>query len=365
MKTRFDDMKRIAIIVTDITGIGGIERVTATLANELANQKNEVEILSLFKRNNSPVYVTGKGIKITYATNEDYNLQKSLLQRIQLLKDAFGAMKKWLKSSTSEVFIAQAFLPTFLMWLSGNIFRTTVCEHFKYELYGDGLMTKFRNWIYTKAKNVITLTDRDRKKFGQRGIDAVTIPNMNPFPIVEHKFSGKRIIAVGRLHPQKGFDILIRAMVKVNSLYPDWHLDIYGEGNERQNLEQLIHANDLSSTIALRGFCSDIQSQFVNSDIFVLSSRYEGFGMVILEALSSGTPVVSFDCPEGPESLLHDGSGILVSAENVDALANAIINVIGDTELRDSLRKNGYKTARKYSPEFVYEEWAKLLNKQG
>ena len=245
-------------------------------------------------------------MKIHYLLHKDYNLGDSTISRIRLLFQAYIALKKYLKGNGFDYIIAQAFLPTFELWCAGHIKRAIICEHFKYGLY-DNIMTRFRNWIYKHSAKVVTLTDSDRRQFENVGIPAVTIPNMNPFLRKANDSHGKRIIAIGRLHQQKGFDMLIAAMRKVAGVHPDWHCEIYGEGEEREALQTLISKLRLEKSVQLKGYCNSIQNELLQSDLFVLSSRYEGFPMAILEALSSGVPVVSFDCPEGPATLLENG----------------------------------------------------------
>lgn len=209
---------------------------------------------------------------------------------------------------------------------------------------------------------MITLTDADGKKFHDVGIDSVTIPNMISFPIISHTHSGKRMISVGRLHPQKGYDLLIPAMEPVFKSHPDWHLDIFGEGDERDRLQEQIDVLGLCRHISLKGYTNDIRSELSQSDICLVSSRYEGFPMAILESLASGLPVVSFDCPEGPGELLKNEAGILVPPEDTVVFSDAVNRMIKDPALRDSCRENGYRNIKEYTPERVVAKWQHLFS---
>lgn len=350
---------RIKFLITDITGIGGIERVTVTVANEFIAQGHEVEIISFFKRYDTLAYTPSNNVKVHFLSSDDYDLENSTISRIRLLFKANLLLSKYLKDKDFDYIIAQAFLPAFELWCAGYIKRTIICEHFKYGLY-DTAMTGFRNWIYKKACKVVTLTESDCHQFQNAGIRSVTIPNMNPFQIKANNSHGKRIIAIGRLHPQKGFDMLIAAMQKVAHQYPEWVCDIYG-GGEQSDFKELIHKMKIDKNVQLKGFCTDIQSELLNSDLFVLSSRYEGLPMVMLEAMSSGVPIVSFDCPEGPAALLENEGGLLVPPEKIDKLAESIITMIGNPELRDKYRLNAYRNIEKYSPGKIYPLWARLF----
>ena len=212
---------------------------------------------------------------------------------------------------------------------------------------------------------VVTLTKNDENRYRDVKIEAVTIPNMISFPIQEHKYNGNRIISVGRLHPQKGYDLLIQALPDVFKEYPEWNIDIYGEGEDRKVLQKMIDERNLASHINLRGYTENISHELSNSDICVVSSRYEGFPMSITEALALGTPVVSFDCPEGPATLLEGGAGVLVPPENIVALTEGIKKMIQSPTTREECRKNGYKSISRFSPDNITRKWFDLFEKIG
>lgn len=353
---------KLAIIITDITGIGGIERVTQCLANNLVRKEDcEVSIISCFKRNTNPSYPVDENIEVKYVTGDDYNLNDSLVKRLALILKCINLLRRHFVRNKYDIVITQAFLPTFLLFLTGLKTTNVICEHFKYELYSP-VVIKIRNWIYKKAGKVVTLTDADGRKFHDAGIDTVTIPNMISFPIVSHVHSGKRMISVGRLHPQKGYDLLIPAMKPVFNIHPDWCLDIFGEGEERDNLQKLIDDIGLDRHITLKGYTNDIRSELLGSDICLVSSRYEGFSMAIVESLAVGLPVVSFDCPEGPGDLLKNEAGILVPPEDTARFSDAVKRMIENSSLRDSCRENGYRNVRDYTPEKVVDKWQNLFN---
>lgn len=351
---------KIAFLITDITGFGGIERVTQTVAQTFSIKGHDVTIISLFKRNENITYSISPSVRTDYITMSDYNLSNSIVSRTILLVKAALCLKEYLRNNQFDIIIAQALLPASLLWIIGRLRGVIVCEHFRYELYNSWGIA-IRNHIYRKAMKIVTLTHKDRDKFQQAGIDAITIPNMNPFSIAENHSSGKRIIAIGRLHPQKGFDLLIPSMVKVFQQFPDWKLDIYGEGDERNHLTDMINTLHLSDHISLKGFSKDIRSEMLKSDLFVLSSRYEGLPMALLELMSSGVPIVSFDCPEGPADLLKNGAGLLVEPGNSTALSDAIIKVISNSDLRERFKKKGYENSRRYAPDNIYPMWNALF----
>lgn len=172
------------------------------------------------------------------------------------------------------------------------------------------------------------------------------------------------VLAVGRLESQKGFDMLINAFDKVSKRYPEWTLVILGEGKERANLEEQISKFGKSGSIFLPGNYQNPYSVMSNASLFVLSSRFEGFPNVILESMALGTPVISFNCPSGPSEIIQNGeNGILVPANDLNALEKAMIDLMSNPELRSKISENGKKVIDTFSTEKVMSQWESLFNK--
>jgi len=164
------------------------------------------------------------------------------------------------------------------------------------------------------------------------------------------------VIGVGRLDVQKGFDVLIRAHAKLLSQNIQNSLIILGEGTERANLEGLIHELGLEKTVLIPGFKSNPFSWMAQSDVFVLASRLEGFSMVLIEAMATGLPIISTDCPSGPAELLENGRyGLMVPMDDIGALASAISRVLTDSKLANSLRKAALKRCEDFDKKRIRE----------
>jgi glycosyltransferase involved in cell wall biosynthesis len=170
-------------------------------------------------------------------------------------------------------------------------------------------------------------------------------------------------MAMGRLERPKGFDLLIQAFAQIAVRHQNWNLVILGEGSERAELQQMIESLGLSDRIALKGFVENPGASLARADLFVLSSRWEGLSMAVMEALAIGLPVISFDCPSGPAEMIdHGRNGLLVEPENVGLLAKAMDRLIDDKSLRKSLAQQASKSVRKkFGVDHIVDQWEHLL----
>ncbi|MBD3590356.1 glycosyltransferase family 4 protein [Bacteroides sp. GM023] len=173
--------------------------------------------------------------------------------------------------------------------------------------------------------------------------------------------SARQIIAAGRYAPQKGFDILIEAWKIVSKKHPSWILRIYGDGALRDSFQQRINDLEMTGSCILEHTVPNITDKYCESSIFVLSSRFEGFGMVITEAMSCGVPPVSFDCPCGPKDIIDDGKdGLLVENGNIEKLAEKISWLIENENIRMEMGQQARINAQRFRMENIVEHW-KLL----
>jgi glycosyltransferase involved in cell wall biosynthesis len=167
---------------------------------------------------------------------------------------------------------------------------------------------------------------------------------------------------VGRYVYQKGFDLLLQAWAKIEKNHSDWQMAIYGDGNREPYEQQMKELGIDSGRCHLNGPTADIQKEYVNSSVFVFSSRFEGFGMVLVEAMACGLPVVSFACPCGPKDIVKDGDdGLLVENGNLNALTDSLIRLMGDADLRRRMAANGIKNVQRFSMMHIAERWKGLF----
>jgi glycosyltransferase involved in cell wall biosynthesis len=221
-----------------------------------------------------------------------------------------------------------------------------------------------RKIMYPRAAALVTMTAGAMKQL-EKFAPAIrrVIPNhAATFRNPESPGHGTSLVAVGRLVPQKGFDLLLQAFATAAKQHPDWTLTIWGEGEQRTNLERQRDALGMNSVVRLPGVSKTPGSWTYNADVFVLSSRYEGWGLVVGEAMSAGIATVAFDCEFGPsEMITHNKTGVLVPPENVAALADALGRLMSDAVLRQRLATAGQRAMRRFTTERVTQLWAELL----
>ena len=217
----------------------------------------------------------------------------------------------------------------------------------------------------SKYDSIVTLTQEDKALNWRKTEEVHIIPN----PLTFHKnnisiLDTKKVIAVGRLSAQKNFSSLIHAFRSVADYYPDWILEIYGEGNEQTILQKQITRLHLENNVYLCGNTSDVQSNMCNSSIFVLSSIFEGLPLVMLEAMSCGLPVVSYECPCGPKDIITDGvDGFLVPTGDEQMLAEKICYLIENPDVRTQMSVAAFKKSENYHIDKIIPMWMRLFER--
>lgn len=208
----------------------------------------------------------------------------------------------------------------------------------------------------------VVLTNEDSRNWAELS-NIVVIPNfVSSMPQQKSECKNKRVVAAGRYSYQKGFDLLIKAWKSVNRAHPDWFLDIYGAGNN-EAYQTMANEEGLSSSLCCHPAVSNISEIYGQSSIFVLSSRYEGFCLVILEAMGAGLPVVSFKCPCGPKDVIDDGkNGFLVKNGDVEDLANKICYLIEHEDERAIMGKNAVLYSERYNKDIIMQKWIDLFD---
>lgn len=356
-------MKKVSIFVLDISQFGGIEKVVTILANNLVfMEQYEVEIISLFRTNSVPVFNIDKKVRIRYVyEGEPIDIRSNFLKIIEKCR-SIGRQEKLdilITAGMGYVPITWlAFKPTkHIAWEHSNI---TIGKSFGLVWFGRRIAKKYLD-------NIVVLSKRDLKNYNRKFKGKLNIKQIyNPieFSLSNsiYNSSAKKIISSGRLTKQKGFDILLDVANIVFSEYPEWTWDIYGEGVEREALEGKLLNLGLEKNVFIRGFVENILPVYDNYSFFVLTSRYEGFGLVITEAQSRKLPVVSFDCNSGPSELILDGvNGYLVEDGNIRQMANKIIDLIKNKDKRLDFSKKAIYDKEKFSLNNFLNSWVDVI----
>jgi len=230
------------------------------------------------------------------------------------------------------------------------------------------LLGRIRTWQLVRAvkplEQLVVLTEADKNDWMRAGCTNVTvIPNICSLDgqKIPMKSKQQTVLAVGRLHEQKGFDLLLQAWKPIEEKYPDWTLRIVGEGPKREELETLVKTLKLKR-VALIGRTNEVVNEYAQASLFVLSSRYEGLPLALIEAMWCGTPSIAFDCPNGPATLLDNDRGWLVANGNISALSKQIEYVITHPdEAAERAHKAQAYAQQTYSESVIMPKWIQIV----
>lgn len=229
------------------------------------------------------------------------------------------------------------------------------------------LMARLIRWhVYRKVSHLdamVLLTRQDADSWTEARQNFV-IPNAVPeLPKQCSLLDNKQVLMVARYNDAKGYNYMVEAWHKVHERHPDWTLNVYGSGELHDDVIRWIQERHLSSSMVLHEPIDNIMEQYLDSSIYVMSSRYEAFPMVLLEAMVCGVPCVSFDCPHGPRNIIRDGEdGLLVEYLNPQALADGICRLIEDDALRKQLGAKARENIQRFSQENVMKQWTELFD---
>jgi glycosyltransferase involved in cell wall biosynthesis len=382
----------IRYLLHNAYGIGGTIRTVFNQANALC-ETHDVEIASVYRTAEEPSFPLDPRVRLVSVTDLRHDgsrwtnrpdARRRLLRRTRRLPnplphgrdfrysrwDPMVDLKviRYMRSQRDGVLITtRPALNLLSAWFAPRRVIRIGQDHMNFGSYRARLQDRIvRAYPRLDAVTVLTRTDLAsyRAALGD-SVPLVRIPNGIPArasaPSGER---GKVVVAAGRLGRQKGFDMLVQAWVGVRELHPDWQLHIFGAGKWRDKLAGMIAERDLGDVVRLRGITRDLDGEFAKASVFVLSSRKEGLPMVLLEAMGTGLPVVSFDCPTGPADVVDDGvNGLLVPAEDVPGLAAGLSRLMGSAGERDSMGAAARVTAADYAMPVVAGQWDELFTR--
>ena len=377
---------KILYCINSLKNPGGMERVLLNKANFFVKNYNyDISILTT-NQNNKKIFYENIDSKIKFydlGINYDLDYNKNFIARIIpfLKKQKFHKKKlrEFLYNNKFDIVISFGCEETFFLPLIKDGSKKIREVHFNKEYrkilvesFKKGLLYKLKAYLDTwreeklidKYDEFVVLTNEDKQLWSSNKIKV--IPNSLTFNTKKiSNLENKQVISVGRLDGQKGYDILIKIWKKVVDKYPDWILNIYGEGIDRKKLENQIKENKLENNLFLRGLTNNIQEKYLDSSIYIMSSRYEGFGMVLIEAMSCGLPVIAFDCKCGPKDIIKEGeNGYLCNSYNVNEMAEKIGKLIIEKESRKKMGIIAKEMSLNYSEDKIMKKWKELFEKK-
>lgn len=356
-------------ITNGINGSGGLERVLSVKTSELATRfHHNVTIVTLNEFPVEPFYDFSSKVRfesIAVSGNP-----------VRYLRAYLNGLSEVINRISPDVIIIcdDGLKAFFLPWLLRSKIPVIYERHVSKLIESRQNQTPMQV-ITTRAKwklmgllagrftRFVLLTEGTKKEWKHLK-NTVVIPNPLPFyPDTVSDLSAKKVIAVGKMSYQKGYDLLLQSWKLLYGEFPDWKLEIYGKKDLIGDLEQQAVALGIRDAVCFFDPVADIARKYLQSSVYAMSSRYEGFGMVLIEAMACGVPCVSFDCDFGPSEIIaHETDGLLVRNGDCEQLAKALSTLMRDESLRRAYGANARENVRRYSTESIVETWDKLIN---
>ncbi len=341
---------RIVYVIEKMSGIGGMERIITDKMNYLVRHtEHEVVLLLLWHDEKPFAYPLDERVKVI-------RLNIPFQHKIKLLLAFRKTIRKINPDITIYTWVMGAFLAAFSGWKGKCIYEAHRARPTMKHQWIISLMEK-------KVDTIVTLTQQDTKDY-PRAKHVTLIPNFTSLHVEKPSdCSAKHCLSIGRLIDVKNFSRLLDIWKQVSEKHSDWHLDIVGEGPEREALQQKIVRLNLSQNVTLHNGTTDIVPYYINSSIFLMTSRFEGLPMVLIEAQTCGLPIASLDCDYGPRHIIEDGvTGRLIPYNDDKAMANAICELIDNQEKRQQMGRAALNASQRYKPENIMNKWLELFD---
>ena len=357
--------KKICIVKWILDDSGGGERVAVSLANELT-KKYEVHLIGITTKESDLFFKINSQVKYSNFFDHRVRLSKNILKISKLLKKYF---------IDNEIEVA------FGIGISANVFlslagigtqtKVVLCDHTNSITDNSELSQKVQRYVGTKlADKIITLTQEDRenyiKKHGVSDERICYIYNWKEAALSDVSYNNKstKIVTVGRFDSQKGYDYLVQVAKKVLSEKSDWTWEIYGSGNQDEvdKIKELIKENNLQDKLLIKGLEKNQDLIYGDKGIYVMTSRYEGLPLVLLEAQQYSLPIVSFRCPTGPSEIVDDSvNGFLVDCYDIDKMSVKLLELMEDERLRHSFSAHAKDNMDKFDKNRILNQWIELI----
>ena len=359
---------KLLYITNQICGSGGLERVLSIKASYLAEKLNyEVHIVTLnqgalplfYKKKKKLIYhdITTTGSNVAYFLS----YKKGLKKVVSLVKPNI--------ISVCDDGLKGLFVPWFINKPCPMVYERHVSKNIEIKADTISLLQKVKLKIVFALMNrgaktynkCIVLTNGNLKEWPIDNVQVIPNP-LSFYPAEFSSLENKKVIAVGKHCHQKGFDRLLQSWKLVTNKFPDWKLEIYGTIEASEGLLDLANTLEINEHVTFFPPEKNIGDKYKSASIYAMASRYEGFGMVLTEAMAYGVPCVSFDCPYGPSDIITDGEdGFLVTNGDIKTFSNKLEKLIENSELRQTMGKKARVNVLYYQPEQIVPQWDRLF----
>lgn len=372
-------MMKLLYCIAGTCHSGGMERVLANKANYLARHGYEVVIVTTDQRGLPPFFPLDGQIRcidlgINYEENNGKPFANKLLhyplKQYRHKKRLAAILEQEKPDVIISMFCNDAGFITRINDGSKKVLEIHFSKFKRLQYNRKGLWRLADLWrsrqdekTVRRFDKFVVLTEEDKGYWGNLP-NITVIPNANTFATSQAAaLENKKVIAIGRYTYQKGFERLIEAWNILSPGFPGWKLDIIGNGEERDKLQDLIHAYHLDGQVTLVSPTKSIDKVYLDASLLAMSSRYEGLPMVLLEAQAFGLPIVSFACKCGPKDIVTDGeTGFLAAEDDIKGLAQQMAKVMENTQLRKQMGRKAKEESRRYAEDAVMAKWMELFD---
>jgi glycosyltransferase involved in cell wall biosynthesis len=375
---------RIAFLIHTAYGIGGTVRTTCNLAGQLAADGHEVEVISVFRHRDRPLFDYHPRVRLRHLADlrehsPDGVADHPRHQHPSAVFPASDGRHRMYSALTDDLIggcltaldadVVVGTRPGLNVHLARQAPRRLVRvgqEHLTLDTHPGRLLRRLRR-DYPALDAVTTTTEADAAAYRRKlpGVPVTAVPNGAPAgPGAPSDCTEPVVVAAGRLAEGKRYDDLIRAFATVCAVRPDWNLRLYGSGGERASLAALVEELGIGEHVTLMGAVSPLEPELARASVLVVTSTLESFGMTIVEGMRAGLPVVATDCPLGPREIIHDGvDGLLVPPRDTAAIAAALLRLIEDGDRRQAMGRAALAAAERYDPAVIAERHVRLFQR--
>lgn len=377
---------KIVYCIPSLYNPGGMERILTEKVNYLCSAYHyDISIITTEQKGRPPYFQLDDRIKlidlsINFLHHIHFNLLMKTIAHYRALKKYKLSLLRYLSNNDIDICISLCgkeidFL-TSLKDSSHKVAELHFAQRYREQYILSTKKGVFWRWLgeyrtkqlmnATKGlARFIVLTKEDLNKWKRTHCNLLQIYNFCPINSTKtSSLTTKRMVSIGRLDAQKGFDYLIDIWTLVVEKHSDWILDIYGQGEWEHFLTRMIKDKKLENNIYLKGVTEDVENIYIESSGYIMTSRYEGFGMVLLEAMSCGLPIVSFNCESGPAELVEEGlNGYLAQVGDIESMANYICHIIEDEDLRKKMGCKSKELSTKFNIQEIMQQWDDLFEK--